>query len=161
MIASAEQKKNSRGAAINMSQSFSGNAIVGFVTVTHMGDLSHNFMTLGGDMMSLKICFWVNDHGASVSAGAKSSTASGGEPQKTHFSGPLPSLPYIHHQGHLRPTPHKGWALLQKCDTNKLGHHKNPSHVLGPFALFLSTEPVLSQVLCCFSSLKTWIYSVL
>lgn len=51
MIASAEQKKNSRGAgvhaAINMSESFSGNAITAFATVIHSADLSHNFMTLG------------------------------------------------------------------------------------------------------------------
>lgn len=50
MIASAEQKKNWRGAgvhaAINMSERFSGNAISGFAIVTHSADLSHNFLTL-------------------------------------------------------------------------------------------------------------------
>lgn len=78
MIASAEQKRNSRGAgvhaAIHMSESFTGNAIMGFATVTHSADLSHNFMTLGKYDVLKDFFPRVNDHGAYMSAGAKSST---------------------------------------------------------------------------------------
>lgn len=46
-----KKKNDTRGArahaGINMSKSFFENAIMGFVTVTHTADLSHNYVTSG------------------------------------------------------------------------------------------------------------------